>query len=327
MRRHLPTKDHFVGTTFPFLPNYRVLEHIGSGANGRVYRARADHIDSDLAVKFVPTENLPDDPLARQVYLDEAKKPNTLEHPCVVQYYDVQSWEDVALNRTFFVFICQYVDGLTLTNFIAQHKAEISVGLIENFLATMFGLLFELNERQMVHGDLHGGNVLVSRSRFDLTGGARFRVTDFGIAGLTGNPDGSDYLSVARILKDLLECIDYQQQPARDRYVFDVLRNEFLGRHLIETDVMTDGLATNAAGLHEKLNAVDEMFANASRENTATRMTTPFDYPNCEQIGNAHLLLKSLYSNRLLGLSEIQARSNLVLTGPRGVVRQPCFGR
>ena len=54
-------------------------------------------------------------------------------------------------------------------------------------------------------------------------------------------------------------------------------------------------------------------------------MVTPFDYPNCEQMGNAHLLLKSLYSDRLLGLSEIQAQCNLVLTGPRGCGKTTVF--
>jgi energy-coupling factor transporter ATP-binding protein EcfA2 len=42
-------------------------------------------------------------------------------------------------------------------------------------------------------------------------------------------------------------------------------------------------------------------------------------------MGNSHLLLKSLYSDRVLGLSEIQARSNLVLTGPRGCGKTTVF--
>ena len=55
------------------------------------------------------------------------------------------------------------------------------------------------------------------------------------------------------------------------------------------------------------------------------QLTSPFDYPNCEQIGNSHLLLESLYSDRLLGLSEIQKRSNLILTGPRGCGKTTVF--
>ena len=54
-------------------------------------------------------------------------------------------------------------------------------------------------------------------------------------------------------------------------------------------------------------------------------MLTPFDYPNCEQMGHSHSLLNSLYSRRFLGLGEIEARNNLVLTGPRGCGKTTVF--
>lgn len=325
MRKNLPVPEHFLGMTFPFFPNHMVVDHIGTGANGHVYRAHASKIGGDLAFKFVPTENLPPDPEQRELYLDEARKANSLDHSCVVPCFDVRPWEDDTLRRTFVVFICQYVSGISLSEYIKKNRREFGVEFIERFLRTMFELLFELDQRGMVHGDLHSGNVLVSRPRFDLSGDIQFRVTDFGIAEITGVPHGSDYLYVAQILKDLLECINYQQQQGRDRYVFDVLRTDFLGRHLIETDPIADTLATNPRQLLEKVSHLDENFRTASRDHTSTQMVTPFDYPNCEQMGNAHLLLRNLYSDRLLGLSEIQARSNLVLTGPRGCGKTTVF--
>ena len=302
-----------------------MVEHVGHGAIGRVYRAHAEHIEGDLAFKFVPTENLTANERPGNLYLEEAKKANILEHQCVVPYVDVRAWDDPDLNKRFVVFICQYVPGLSLQQFIKKHRDDIEMDFVERFLSTMFELLFELSQRRMLHGDLHAGNVLVTRSRYDLKGEVQFRVTDFGIAELTGTTHSNDYLGVARMLKTLLECIDYQQQQPRDRYVFDILRNDFLSRHLIETDPTADPLATNPQQLLEKLDGVDDMFENARRAHTATHMMTPFDYPNCEQMGNAHLLLKNLYSDRLLGLAEIQARSNLVLTGPRGCGKTTVF--
>ena len=325
MRRNLPDRDHFLGKRFPFFANHEIVEHIGSGAIGRVYRAHAARIDGDLAFKCVPVENLPADPEQRELYLEEAKKANALVSQCVVPYVDVQTWNDPELSRDFVVFVCQYVSGLPLDRFVKKHRRDIEVGLIEGFLSTMFGFLFELKQRGMVHGDLHAGNVLVARSDFDLRGEVQFWVTDFGISELTEGAHRSDYLGVADMLRRLLECINYQEQRARDRYVFEVLRNEFLGRHLIETDSIADTLAGNPRGLQEKLDSVDDMFAQAYRARMKTEMVTPFDYPNCEQIGDAHLLLRSLYSDRLLGLSEIQARSNLVLTGPRGCGKTTVF--
>ena len=290
-----------------------------------MYRAHAEEIEGDLAFKFVPTENLPADPEQCGVYLVEAKKANSLEDSCVVRYVDVLPWEDDALGRTFVVFVCQYISGSSLEQFIKTNRHNIHVAFVENFLSTMFSLLFELDLRGIEHGDLHAGNVLVSRSTYDLRGETTFKVTDFGITEVTGVNHKSDYLFVAQILKDMLECIKYQELLPRDRYVFNILRHDFLGRHLIETDTMADPLARNPKGLDKKLSSVDDEFRKASREHTSTQMATPFDYPNCEQIGNSHLLLSNLYSDRLLGLAEIQGRSNLVLTGPRGCGKTTVF--
>ena len=170
----------------------------------------------------------------------------------------------------------------------------------------MFEILYELKQRKLQHGDLHAGNVLVATSEFDIYERPAFRVTDFAVRELTGQTSHtSDYLHVAEILKQLLELIQYSNCEGRDRYAYDILRKEFLARHLIETDTSADPLASNPRKLLTKLNSVDDQYLKAKKKPVST-LVSPFDYPNCEQIGNSHLLLKSLYSNRLLGLSEIQ---------------------
>ena len=325
MKKHLPPPDSFLNVILPEFSNYKIIEFVGSGFNGHVYRAHADEIEGDLAFKFVPLENLPDDPEQSNVHLEEAKKANLLENDSVVHCVNVLPWKDDTLDKSFVVFVYRYVSGLSLRQYIKERRDDISIPFIENFLLTMFGLLFELDRRGMRHGDLHAGNVLVSQSEYDLSGRPTFKVTDFGVAEVTAAPHNSDYLYVAEILRDLLSCINYQMLQPRDRYVFDVLRSDFLKRHLIDTDSLADSLAQNPKKLDEKLRMVDNAFQEAKKELTSTSMMTPFDYPNCEQMGNSHLLLKNLYSDRLLGLNEIQARSNLVLTGPRGCGKTTVF--
>ena len=145
MRKHLPDWKHFLDKTLPTFPNHKIVERIGSGCNGHVYRAHAEEIEGDLAFKFVPTENLPADPEQCGVYLVEAKKANSLEDSCVVRYVDVLPWEDDALGRTFVVFVCQYISGSSLEQFIKTNRHNIHVAFVENFLSTMFSLLFELD--------------------------------------------------------------------------------------------------------------------------------------------------------------------------------------
>ena len=99
----------------------------------------------------------------------------------------------------------------------------------------------------------------------------------------------------------------------------------FSGGTLIETDRSADSLALNPRSLAAKLSSFDTAYTDEAKSEGDPALETPFDYPNCEQIGNAHLLLRNLYSDRLLGLSEIRARANLVLTGPRGCGKTTVF--
>ncbi len=325
MREHLPDAAHFMGKTLPNFPNYTIVEHVGTGFNGHVYRAHASEISSDLAFKFVPTQNVPSDKRGTPINLNEARKANILENRCVVRYVDFHIWADSELGESFVVFVCDYVPGSSLDKFISKRPEDVTLGFIETFLRTILDLLYEMQQRNMEHGDLHAGNVLVADSAFTLDSEALFRVTDFGIREITSGPHNSDFLHLAETLKKLLKCVDYRAEVSRNRYAFEVLRHEFLGRHLIETDPLADPLARNPEGLHRKLRALDDNFREKNREHASASMVTPFDYPNCEQMGNSHLLLRNLYSNRLLGLNEIMARSNLVLTGPRGCGKTTVF--
>lgn len=322
MRARLPNHRIFLGFSIPEYPGYTIAELISSGHNGHVFRAYNESTESQLAFKIVPTANLPyaDD----ERNLNEAKKANLLQHPCVVRYHDYIKWRHS--ENSYWVFVCDYVNGPDLRTYVRERPAEVDMPFVEEFLRTMFGLLHELLARGYQHGDLHAGNILVAKSDYDLYDRTTFRVTDFGTRALTGqSAHATDFLYVADVMKILLNCIDYQKCDGRDRYLYNVLRNDFLARHLIETDTTADPLACNPRELASKLDSLDERYRVESAKDFSTKLVTPFDYPNCEQIGNSHLLLKSLYSDRLLGLSEIERRSNLVLTGPRGCGKTTVF--
>ena len=326
MRKHLPPKDCFLGKTLPRFSGHVIQEHVASGSNGHLFRAFDSSTNSVLAFKVVPIENLPADSDDQQAYLDEAKKANILEHESVIKCIEVFPFYEPEKKKQCVIFVYNYVEGINLRDYAQKNSSEIDVPFVENFLQTIFGLLYELEQRGIQHGDLHAGNVLVAKSRFDINGQTRFRVTDFGVQQLSGQPaHASDYLSVAQTLELLLNCIEYRDCEGRDRFVYDVLRNDFLKRHLIETDTSADLLAGNPRKMSEKLASIDNQYQNTGKEPLKLKLVTPFDYPNCEQMGNSHLLLKNLYSNRLLGLSEIHSHSNLVLTGPRGCGKTTVF--
>ena len=327
MREHLPPPDQFIGKPMPHNPRFEIVEHIKSGNNGHVFRAHSETTDHDWACKLVPVENLPSDPDTQSLWLEEAKKSNRLTHTAVVPCEDVVHWRDDEADRDYVWFVYHFVPGKSLRDYVRAHRGEISLAFIESFLATMLEVLFELQERNIAHGDLHSGNVIVAEpSRYDIEPRVSFRVIDFGVRRITGGTgDADDFLGVARMLKDLLEAVDYQGLGARDKYAYEVLRQKYLARHLIETDPLVDPLQQNPRAMYRDLRQLGSDYEEKRAQREATRMTTPFDYPNCEQMGNAHLLLDSLYSNRFLGLPAIEARNNLVLTGPRGCGKTTVF--
>ena len=325
MRKNLPAIDLFIGKKISQYTNYVIEEYIASGNNGHLFRAFDPSTESNLAFKVVPVNNLPEDEGEQQVFLNEAKKANQIEHQSVVKYIDVFPYDEPEKKIKCVVFVCNYIKGQNLKDYMRKQRSEINITFVETFLQTMFELLYELKERKLQHGDLHAGNVLVSTPEFDVYQRPTFRVTDFGVRELTGQPShANDYLHVAETLKQLLEKIAYSNCEGRDRYAYEILRREFLSRHLFETDISADPLASNPRGLLEKLNSMDDRYLEG-RKTPVPTLVSPFDYPNCEQIGNSHLLLKNLYSDRLLGLSEIQKRSNLILTGPRGCGKTTVF--
>ena len=324
MRRNLPPHDLFIGKVFSRYPDYQICEYVNSGSNGHLFRAYNSSTENDLAFKIVPVENLPDDDGEQLAYLDEARKANQLDHPAVVKCITVFSPDD-DIPVTCVVFVYNFIEGRNLYDHIKDHKDEIDIPFVESFLRIMFELLFELQQLNITHGDLHAGNILVASPKYDIYNRPVFRVTDFGVRELTGHPPFvNDYMNVANILKLLLQNVEYGKCEGRDRYVFNVFNQEFLARHLIETDTSADQYACNPRRLLEKLDSVDDRYSTANYDREST-LNSPFDFPNCEQIGNSHLLLKNLYSDRLLGLPEIHKRSNLVVTGPRGCGKTTVF--
>ena len=212
-------------------PDYEIQEHIDSGNNGHLFRGYNARTESSLAFKVVPIQNVPDSEEMGS-YLEEARKANRLEHPSVVRYHDVFTYTNKEIGFDGVIFVCDYVRGRSLRTYMKESNDEINIPFIEGFLRTMFGLLYELERRSYSHGDLHAGNVLVAKSEFDLEEQISFRVTDFGVRQFSDKArHESDFLFLSEILRELLGCIEYRDCYGRERYSYNVLKDEFLRRH------------------------------------------------------------------------------------------------
>ncbi len=327
MKKYLPNKEFFLEKPIPEYPGFIIREYIKSGCNALVFRAYNDNLKKDLACKVIPASNLRAGALDSGEWYKEAQKANIIDSRAVVRCQHGAKWVDHAHDINCVVLCFDFIKGPSLREFIEKNKKNISIHFIEELLKTLFELLHEMQGRNMQHEDLHAGNILVElQTKYQLKQQIAFRVTDFGVGKTTDCVDlKDDFEQVALILKELLQNVNYQEASARDKYAFNILNNEFLARHLVEKDRTIDPNARNPERLYTRIEEIDTEFDRRVGATELTALITPFDYLSCEQIGEAHSVLKSLYSDQFLGLPLIESKNNVVLTGPRGCGKSTVF--
>jgi eukaryotic-like serine/threonine-protein kinase len=144
---------------------YEILQPIGAGGMGEVYRARDTRLERIVAVKILPP-HLSSDPVHKQRFEREAKTISSLNHPHICTLYDVGSQDGV----DFLVMEC--VEGEPLSKRL--EKGPLSLEQVLKFGAQIADALDKAHRAGIVHRDLKPGNIMLTS-----TGG---KLLDFGLA-------------------------------------------------------------------------------------------------------------------------------------------------
>src|SRR5579872_3519359 len=150
------------------LGHYRILEKIGEGGMGEVYRAHDEHLDCDVAIKVLPPGSVNDES-ARKRFHKEARILSRLGHPGIAIVHDFDSQEGVDY------LVMEYISGKTLSEELAGGKLpereviRLGIHLAEGLSAA--------HEHGVIHSDLKPGNLR-------LTEDGRLKILDFGLARL-----------------------------------------------------------------------------------------------------------------------------------------------
>lgn len=153
---------------------YEILEEIGRGAMGTVYRARDPLIERTVAIKTVPITQLRQEGTdAESRFLREAKSAGRLSHPNIVTIYDVGEADGLAY------IAMEFLSGPTLRELI--DKGPMPLDLALDTATQMAEALAFAHQHGVIHRDIKPANVVVTEQN------GRIKLTDFGIAHLANS--------------------------------------------------------------------------------------------------------------------------------------------
>ena len=149
------------------LSNYRILEKLGAGGMGVVYKARDQRLGRAVALKFLPP-SLSADEEAKRRFLQEAKAASAVDHPNICPIYDIGETDD---GRLFLVMPCY--QGETLKQKIARGPMQLEQ--VIDYAAQAAEGLSRVHETGIVHRDIKPANVMVTEHGL-------VKLLDFGLA-------------------------------------------------------------------------------------------------------------------------------------------------
>jgi len=198
------------------ISHYKILEKLGEGGMGVVYKAHDTKLDRDVALKFLPHHlTATADEQAR--FLQEARAASALNHPNICTIHAIEEQD----GQQFIVM--EYVDGKTLRQMVPLQKSQTAI----DYAIQIGEALAEAHSKGVVHRDIKTDNIMVNSKN-------QIKVMDFGLAKLKGSLKLTRTSSTVGTLAYMApEQIEGGEVDARsDIFSFGVVLYEMLTGHM-----------------------------------------------------------------------------------------------
>jgi serine/threonine-protein kinase len=201
------------------LGNYQIVEKIGAGGMGSVYKAYQTALGRYVAIKVLPPQTAGDPSFAERFAL-EARAIGKLRHPNIVTAYDFAQQGDLAY------LVSDFIDGGTLAD---QLGHPLPVDYVLTVLGPIASALDYAHARGVVHRDIKPQNILLSHEGTPV-------LTDFGLAKIIGPGSGVTQAGALMGTAEYIapECASGAEVagPAADQYAIAIVAYQMLvGRH------------------------------------------------------------------------------------------------
>src|SRR5882724_12054499 len=154
--------------------HYQIVETLGHGGMGVVYKAKDTHLDRFVAIKVLPPEKVAD-PERKRRFVQEAKAASALNHPNIVHIYDIAEAGGIQF------IAMEYVPGKTLDQMIGRKGLRLNETL--KYAVQIADALAKAHAAGIVHRDLKPSNVMIDDHGL-------VKVLDFGLAKLAETATG-----------------------------------------------------------------------------------------------------------------------------------------
>ncbi|MGH2470825.1 MAG: protein kinase domain-containing protein [Candidatus Limnocylindria bacterium] len=201
------------------LGNYQIIEKVGTGGMGSVYKAYQPALGRYVAIKVLPPQTAGDPSFAERFAL-EARAIGKLRHPNIVTAYDFSTNSDLAY------LVSDFIDGGTLAD---QLGTPLPLEYALTILAPIASALDYAHARGVVHRDIKPQNILLTHDGTPM-------LTDFGLAKIIGPGSGVTQAGALMGTADYIapECASGAESagPPADQYAMAIVAYQMLvGRH------------------------------------------------------------------------------------------------